>query len=97
MTAWRGVRFREDVGWEMRCESCSGHKVARYWPLTHEFWDPNKGLTRCRACWNAYQRKWSRRARASAAMRLYQREWAARKRAQARVDEGREKYQRRAA
>lgn len=100
MTSWRGVRYRPDVGWEMRCDGCTLSKGAAYWPLDAEFWDTNKGLSRCRACWNAYER--SRRGRGAlrkrtARQREYQRQWSARKRAEQRADEGREKYQRRAA
>ncbi len=96
-----GVRFREDVGWEMRCEACAVGHLARYWPLDSEFWNPGKGLSRCRSCWNAYERGRRQRGRQnrvrSQACREYQREWAARKRAQLRADEGREKYERKAA
>ena len=53
MTVHRGVRFREDVGWELRCEGCAYRRnQVSYWPLTHEFWDPDRGMGRCRACWN---------------------------------------------
>lgn len=53
MTVHRGVRFREDVGWELRCEGCAYRRnQVCYWPLTHEFWDPERGMGRCRACWN---------------------------------------------
>lgn len=43
------VRWREDVGWEARCERCVVKKVACYWPLTDEFWDKAR-MNRCRAC-----------------------------------------------
>lgn len=99
--AWTGVRFREDVGFEMRCESCAHKAIESYWPLDLEFWSPSKGMTRCRACWNEYEAARKRRltasARNTAAKRKYQREWAARKRVQERAAEGREKYERRAA
>lgn len=97
-----GIRFRKDTGWEFRCESCATNDVERYWPLTLEFWDPNKGMSRCRACWVDYARRARRRsplrdAVRSEAVRTYQREWAARRRAQQRADEGRRPYERRAA
>ena len=46
----RGVRFREDVGFEMRCDSCATSGGTRYWPMTTEFWWPTHGLSKCRAC-----------------------------------------------
>jgi hypothetical protein len=100
MTERTGVRYRQDVGWELRCESCAVLHGERYWPLTLEFWDPRHGMSRCRACWVAYARRLRARsphqdyARAEA-VRRYQREWAARKRAQQRADEGRRPWQRR--
>lgn len=42
-----GVRFREDTGFEGRCEECRG-----WWPMDSEFWLLTKGLRRCRACQN---------------------------------------------
>ncbi len=80
-----GVHWREDTGWEGKCNDC-----ATYWPLTHEFWYPRQGTARCRACVNERQRRGARRARASmidlAAIRRseelrYKREWARAKRA----------------
>lgn len=44
------VRWREDVGWELRCPQCSSRKRACFWPLTEEFWDRQRSLTTCRAC-----------------------------------------------
>lgn len=44
-----GVRFREGA-FEMRCPSCTAKGVERYWPLTLEFWYPQRGMTACRAC-----------------------------------------------
>lgn len=46
-----GIRWREDVGWEVRCDWCANHtgRTATYWPLTDEFWD-RKSMARCRAC-----------------------------------------------
>lgn len=46
----RGVRYRADVGFEMRCDSCARSRDARYWPLTTEFWWPTRGLSQCRGC-----------------------------------------------
>ena len=49
---WAGVRFM-DGEFALRCEGCAAkHQVGgRYWPMTTEFWDPHRGMTRCRACW----------------------------------------------
>lgn len=44
------VRWREDVGWELRCPQCSSRKRACFWPLTDEFWDRARSMQRCRAC-----------------------------------------------
>jgi hypothetical protein len=53
VTVHRGVRYRADVGWELRCDGCAYRRnQVCYWPLTHEFWDPDRGMGRCRACWN---------------------------------------------
>jgi Skp family chaperone for outer membrane proteins len=84
----------------MRCEGCAALGGERYWPLDHEFWDYKKGLSKCRACWNAYQRGLQRKkrgveAKVSAHVREYQRDWAARKRQQEREAEGRQRYERR--
>lgn len=53
------VRYRTDVGWEMRCDDCRHRHIASFWPLTMEFWNP-RNLARCRACHrerkNAYER-----------------------------------------
>ena len=43
-------RWREDVGFEARCPDCATSGGARFWPITTEFWDPNRGMTRCRGC-----------------------------------------------
>lgn len=111
MTCWTGVRWSLELGWELRCEYCARAKVASWWPLTLEFWNPDKGMTRCRACWNAYVRAARRSAEARARRiaatpprvlaerqeerRAYHREWAARNRAEKRADEGRQRYERR--
>lgn len=49
------VRWRDDVGWELRCPRCVERKVACFWPLTDEFWDRRR-MSRCRACEKARQR-----------------------------------------
>jgi hypothetical protein len=42
----RGVRYRPDTGFEMRCGDC---RV--FWPLDREFWNTErKTLQRCRGC-----------------------------------------------
>lgn len=52
---YRGVRWREETGFEMRCFECPSG--TRYWPLTTEFWDVRAGMSRCRACWLVYWRR----------------------------------------
>jgi hypothetical protein len=55
------VRFREDVGWEMRCDDCKAlGRGACYWPLlpVGEFWSARTQI-RCQAC----ERERIRRAR----------------------------------
>ena len=46
------VRYREDVGWEMRCDDCkaAGHSGI-YWPLlpVGEFWS-ERCQVRCQGC-----------------------------------------------
>jgi hypothetical protein len=39
-----GVRFREDVGLELRCRYCK-----TYWPIDREWWD-FRNFSRCKAC-----------------------------------------------
>lgn len=51
----RGVRYREDTGFEMRCDECR-----TYWPLALTFWNPGT-LQRCRGC-EATRNRLSRRA-----------------------------------
>lgn len=47
-----GVRWREDTGFEGRCDYCR-----EYWPLTLDFWKVSKQSMRiCRACLNEYHR-----------------------------------------
>lgn len=46
-----GVRYREDTGWEMRCDDCKASgRTSYYWPLLPygEFW--GKCRSRCVAC-----------------------------------------------
>jgi hypothetical protein len=40
-----GVRWREDTGFEGKCDDCR-----EYWPLDVEFWSLKHGLVRCHAC-----------------------------------------------
>ena len=85
------VRWREDVGFELRCEVCSYRKQACYWPLTSEFWVVNKGLSRCRSCWNEYEngrrmrKNISAIAKKNAERREYSRTWRQRRREYNRV------------
>lgn len=59
------VRYREDVGWEMRCEDCKTKDGTGgfYWPLLPygEFW--GKCLSRCVACERARIRRHRRRTK----------------------------------
>jgi hypothetical protein len=93
-----GCRFREDVGFEGKCNSC-----VEWWPITDEFWYPRQGMSRCRACINVSQRRGARRKRAmdaalaAEARRKYRREWEAARRARIREAEGRRPYERRRA
>lgn len=69
----RGVRYRPDVGFELRCDPCGKRRVTEcYWPLTLEFWQPSRGMTMCRAC--------RRRKDAQAAREKYARDPATRRR-----------------
>jgi hypothetical protein len=94
----KGCRFRADVGYEGKCNSC-----VEWWPLTDEFWYPRQGMARCRACVNVSQRRAARRSRAETAAirlanrRLYRREWERSRRERVRKAEGRKPYERRAA
>ena len=56
---YRGVRYRDDTGFELRCDDCAGRQDGNpiYWPVTLEFWNPKAGMGRCRACWWALFRK----------------------------------------
>lgn len=81
------IRYREDVGWERRCEDCfrAGHGTA-YWPLLPlgEFWS-TRTYVRCVACQKERRRrndrirhgslparvKGDRRARDAARSRVY--------------------------
>ena len=46
-----GVRWREDTGFEGRCEYCRS-----WWPLEVSNWRPRGGLRRCAACYREYHR-----------------------------------------
>ena len=51
-----GVRFRHGE-FQLRCQACkASSRGSYYWPITLEFWDPDRGMARCRACWATYQR-----------------------------------------
>lgn len=70
----RGVVWREDELHGL-CNACR-----QYWPLTPEFWMPNNGVARCRACiyeGRSYQppRKRILTAAERAYHREYNREW----------------------
>jgi len=46
--ATSGLRWREDVGIEKRCDSCP--KGMCWWPLTEDFWSFRSSFVKCRAC-----------------------------------------------
>lgn len=47
----RGVRYI-DGEFQLRCDHCAkSRQGAFYWPITLEYWDPKRGMGRCRACW----------------------------------------------
>lgn len=51
-----GVRFH-DGEFQLRCEACKvSNQHSYYWPITLDFWEPDKGFSRCRACWATYHR-----------------------------------------
>jgi hypothetical protein len=57
------VRYREDVGWEMRCDDCQ--RTGRgciYWPLLPigEFWSARTQV-RCQSCERERLRRYRRR------------------------------------
>lgn len=69
-----GIRWRDDVGWELRCESCHAKRNRMcYWPLTDEFWRKGR-MTRCRSCWREHEKN-RITAEQREARRLYAREW----------------------
>lgn len=52
-----GVRYLHGE-FQLRCEACKASSQGpSYWPLTLEFWEPEKGMNRCRACWATYHRR----------------------------------------
>jgi len=63
-TLTRAVRYRKDVGFEMRCESCArNHRnYVIYWPLTLEYWVPRR-LRSCRTCLAQRRKVYDRRYR----------------------------------
>ena len=81
----RGVRWRPETGFEMRCDSCAatGGREA-YWPMTVKFWNPRASLMHCRACLLEMKRARERRryaekrkAASAAARREYKSAWYA--------------------
>lgn len=65
-----GVRWREDVGFELRCDGCVlAGRGELYWPITLEFWNPDRiehgkregrGMRMCRACYRERDARWRR-------------------------------------
>lgn len=86
------IRFDPLMGEEgtflLRCDDCtSSGQATAYFPLTLEFWNPDQGLQRCRACHNARRRALDHRTpgfRAARERRYYQKH-RARRRAYARA------------
>ncbi len=70
-----GVRFREDTGYEGKCDRCLS-----WWPITREFWS-KQGMKRCKACLSEITNQRNRvrrldpavRAAEAEAMRLHRR------------------------
>lgn len=51
-----GVKYREGEFY-LRCSDCwARHQGSAYWPMTLDFWSPEQGLNRCRACWSIHKR-----------------------------------------
>lgn len=73
MARFSDMRYRPDIGFERRCESCAKRRGQCFWPVTLEFWDPAT-LKVCRACYLERQARWRREAyRRSEAYRAQQR------------------------
>lgn len=72
-----GIRWRADVGFEIICPSCARQgDGAYYWPLTEEFWNWKKTLTKCRACLKEEDRaKARKRWKKSEKYRAYRRKY----------------------
>lgn len=84
MTVLRAtVRYNHELGeFELRCEDCAAKtNVAAYWPLALEFWDPKRGMVRCRACGLEQDAKRKRAKRVSAEYQELERERIAKWRA----------------
>lgn len=65
-----GVRWREDTGFEGRCDYCR-----EYWPLDVEFWQVTKvSMRMCKACIREYYRLAQRKRRADPEKRAKDRE-----------------------
>lgn len=69
------VRHRADTGFEMKCSDCRD-----YWPLDLEFWSPEAGMVRCRACLLDRRAQLERKRARSRLVRLMTPEQVARKR-----------------
>jgi len=58
------VKWNPDLEeWEYRCEDCLQKGLKAWWPLTFEFWSPNRGMNRCLACQAEYKAKVQRERR----------------------------------
>lgn len=49
--------------WEYRCEGCLSKNLKAWWPLTFEFWNPKRGMTKCLACHAEYKARVQRERR----------------------------------
>jgi hypothetical protein len=58
------VRWNSDTEeFEYRCESCKSKNSRYFWPLTLDFWAPEKSMSRCRACNAEYKARVMREKR----------------------------------
>lgn len=71
------VRFSEDtLCFEMLCMVCG-----EYWPLTLEFWEPPRGLWRCKACvreaCKVRQKRYNKQPGVKEYQQMHRRQWYA--------------------
>ena len=50
----------------MWCPDCAAkHGLTSFWPISDEYWDVQRGLARCRACWAEKKRREEKGRRAT--------------------------------